>query len=267
MSAISCRNRSRSPASALNGRAAIAAANPAAATAFSVPGRSPRSCSPPRSSGCSATPRRYDQRADADRPAELVGGDGAEVDVRGTHRQAANGLRRVDVQQHPALAADGRDVGDRLHRADLAVRPADRDERRVRPERRGDGVSRHPTGGIDRQPGDRRTAPLQLTHRAEHRRVLDRRRHHVPSRDHGSEQRQIVRFRRATGETHGRRRDREHLSNRAAGTLEDRARGPARRMGTRRIANLHHGQHCVAGCGYERRCGVVVEVDHDENAG
>ena len=44
--------------------------------------------------------------------------------------------------------------------------------------------------------------------------------------------------------------------------LEDGARGPACRMSTRRIAHLHHGQHCGAGRGYERRRGVVVEVDH-----
>jgi hypothetical protein len=181
-----------------------------------------------------------------------VGGDGAEVDVRSIHRQAPNGLRRVDVQQHPPVAADSRDVGDRLHRPDLTVGPADRYDRRVRSECRGDVVSRHPSGGIDRQPGDRRTAALQLTHRPEHRQVLDRRRDDVPSRDHGSEQRQIVRFRGPTSEAYRRRRYSEGVGNGPARVLQRSTSRPSGAVRTRwipcrRIEHRQHGGTCDVG--------------------
>ncbi len=52
-------------------------------------------------------------------------------------------LGRVDVHQHPAVAAQLRHLDDRLQRADLVVAPLQVHERGVGPDRGGDRVDVH----------------------------------------------------------------------------------------------------------------------------
>ena len=66
-----------------------------------------------------------DQRPDADRAAELVTGDGERVRAAGREvdGQLRGGLHRVGVERHAVLVGHRRELADRLHRADLVVRP------------------------------------------------------------------------------------------------------------------------------------------------
>jgi len=80
-----------------------------------------------------AKPAAHEQRADARWSAQLVRADRQQVGVeRGeVDRHLPSGGGRVDLGEHAALAAGGDDLGHRLHRADLVVRPLHVHERGV----------------------------------------------------------------------------------------------------------------------------------------
>jgi hypothetical protein len=125
------------------------------------------------------------QRADADRTAELVAGQGqcrraagGEVDRYGTH-----GLDRVGVERDARPGGDRGQFGDRLDRADLVVRPLDADHGGivVLGEQGGQRRGGHPAGRVDREPADRGAlVGTQPVDRVQYRVVLDGRRHHAP---------------------------------------------------------------------------------------
>ena len=74
------------------------------------------------------------QRADADRAAELVPGDGQRGDAAGgeVDRHLADRLDGVGVERHAVRGGQRGQLGDRLHRADLVVGPHRGDQRRRR---------------------------------------------------------------------------------------------------------------------------------------
>ncbi len=71
------------------------------------------------------------QRADADRAADLVRGDGQRGGTAGRQadRQLAGRLDGVGVKRDLMLGGELGQVGDRLHRADLVIGPHDADDR------------------------------------------------------------------------------------------------------------------------------------------
>ncbi len=142
-----------------------------------------------------STPHR--QCADAERAAELVRGDRTQVGDPRVDRYTPERLRRIDMQQDAAAPAYGPDRRDRLQRTDLAVRPADGHQRRLRTQSGRDVGGSHPSGAVDRQPGEDGAAAFELAHRAEHRGVLDWRRDDVRADRIGdrAEEREIVRSR------------------------------------------------------------------------
>ena len=84
------------------GSAGAAAPKPAMAATGSSPARRARSWSPPTSSGRSAQAAPHEQRADAGRAAELVGGHGQQVGAELVEGDGvvAGGLGGVDVDEH-----------------------------------------------------------------------------------------------------------------------------------------------------------------------
>ena len=90
-------------------------------------------------------PASHDERSDTGGPAHLVGADRHEVDAQLVERDEgmSGRLGRVDVQQHPAVAAQLRHLDDWLQRADLVVAPLKVHERGVGPDRGGDRVDVH----------------------------------------------------------------------------------------------------------------------------
>ena len=144
------RRPARATAASRRSTASVAAvARPTAPATSSVPERTSRSWPPPCSSGTHADVAAQQQRAGADRAAELVPGHGQRVDPGGgeVDRHAADGLHRVGVHRDAVLVGDRGELGDRLHRADLVVGPHDADERdrvRVVGERRAQRRRRRP---------------------------------------------------------------------------------------------------------------------------
>ncbi len=114
----------------------------------------------------------HQQGARAERSAELratqrkqVGAERGEVDG-----VVAHALRRVDVDQHAALAAPGHDLGHRLPAPDLVVRPLHVHQGGVGPNGIEHRAGVHPAVRVDGHLGDRARPGGRLSHR----RVLDR---------------------------------------------------------------------------------------------
>ena len=109
---------------------------------------------------------RQQQRADSERTAELVSGHGQSVQTARSEvdRQRTDGLDGVGVNRDAVRTRDLGELGDRLNRTDLVVRPHDTDERDVvgissqhAAQRRGLDA----TGGVDGQPLDDGTMRLR----------------------------------------------------------------------------------------------------------
>ena len=113
-------------------------------------------------------------------PLELVR---AERDEVGTERldvevDVRRGLDRVDVEDEALARPDpGRDLGDRLDRADLVVGEHDRDEDRLVVEGRLELVGIDPPIAVDRQLDDLEPELLEVAQRVADGVVLDRRGH------------------------------------------------------------------------------------------
>ena len=111
---------------------AAAAARPAIAGVSSVPERTSRSWPPPWATGTGVTPRPSEERADTDRPAELV----ARTASARRRREAAKSTGRCPTactasvwKGRPCSRGQGGQRGDRLDGADLVVGPHHADER------------------------------------------------------------------------------------------------------------------------------------------
>ena len=124
----------------------------------SVPERTSRSWPPPCSSGVHGDVAAEQQRADADRAAELVPGDRHRGDAGGgeVDRHLPDRLDRVGVERHAGRGRDRGQLGDRLHRADLVVGPHRGDQRDVVAER--GGQRRRATAGPSSSTGSQVTS-------------------------------------------------------------------------------------------------------------
>ncbi len=120
-SPASCSARSRWPFAATS----AAAASPTMAGVSRVPERTSRSWPPPCSTGTRSWVAAEDEQPGAQRPADLVTGDrhGVQTARREVDGQLPEGLHGVGVERHAVRPGDRRQLGDRLHRADLVVRP------------------------------------------------------------------------------------------------------------------------------------------------
>ena len=120
----------------------------------------------------------YDERADAERAAQLVPGQGERVGAgRGeVHLDLADGLHRVGVHGDPVGACQLDHLGDRLERPHLVVRPHHRhegDRLRVAVDGLLECLDVEPALGVDRQQLDRRSVAFgQPVQGVEHRVVL-----------------------------------------------------------------------------------------------
>ena len=96
---------------------------PTARATDSVPGRRPACWKPPKSCGCKFDVVAHDERADAERAVEFVGGDGhrGDAELAEVDGQFADGLGGVGVQRDAAFVADRGEFGDGLQDAGFVV--------------------------------------------------------------------------------------------------------------------------------------------------
>ncbi len=216
-----------------------------------------------------------DKRADPDRPAHLVPGHGEGVHAgrAEVHRDLRGGLHRVGVERHPVGVGHGRQLGHRLHRADLVVRPHNADDGGIFLailQRGPQDVGGNRPGAIHRQPVRHGTLGIgQPANRVEHRVVLDCRRKDPPAAAVGRapcpEQaldRQVVRLSAAAGEDHLAGPRSEDLGDLLARFLHH-ATGPAARVvQRRRVAQVSELlDHRLDGLRQHRSRRCVIEVD------
>ena len=99
---------------------------------FSVPGRRPRSWPAPTITGHERGAASHVQGSDSLGCIELVTGDGEQVDAQivNIHRDLADRLGGVGVDERAALLGHGRQFPDRLDRSGLVVGVHDGDEKR-----------------------------------------------------------------------------------------------------------------------------------------
>ena len=112
----------------------------------------------------------HPKRADACRPAELVGGERQEVDAERVHvdRQTAGALHGVAVQADAPPAKRGRDGRHGCDRADLAVGESQAGERSARHARRHDVGGGDASLTVDRHHRTGRTVGLERPCGLEH---------------------------------------------------------------------------------------------------
>ena len=91
---------------------------PTARATDSVPGRRPACWKPPKSCGCRSDVVAHEERADAERAAEFVGGDGhgGGAQVAKVERQFSGCLGGIGVKRDAVLVAEGGQFGDGLQR-------------------------------------------------------------------------------------------------------------------------------------------------------
>ena len=212
----------------------------------------------------------HEERAHALRAVGLVRRERHQVDLERAEveRDLAGGLRRVDVEDDAARAADLADRRDVLHDADFVVDGHHRHDDRVRPQRL---LERREVEQAVRQHveiGDREALALQLAHRVERGLVLGAHGDEVLAlvlvEVRGALQREVDRFRRARGPddlariaVHQRRDVLARLLHRLLG-------GPAERVRARRgIAEVlgEVRDHLLRDARVDRRRRRVVEVD------
>src|SRR5215470_8268361 len=155
------------------------------------------------------------QRADPQRPADLVGGDRerGSAALREVDRQLARRLDGVAVEGNLMLTGHGGQVGNRLHGPDLVVRPHDADQGdglRVALDDLSQRLGASTAGIVQRQPAD--LGPLVLVqpaHAVEDGVMLDGRGEHAKApgicraaRPEQALDREIVRLGSAAGEDH-----------------------------------------------------------------
>ena len=111
-----------------------ATANPAIAAVSSVPERTSRSWPPPCSTGTGSWPRASSSAPAPTGPPILCPVIVSAVAplARQADRKLTGGLNRVAVERDPVLCRDRGQLGDRLDRADLVVRPHHADQRHAR---------------------------------------------------------------------------------------------------------------------------------------
>jgi len=198
-----------------------------------------------------------------------VGAERHQVDLQLLHvdRQFAGRLRRVDMQQHAARAADPAQRCDRSDHADLVIDRHDRGQNGVRAQRRLE--RRRVEQAIDarRQTGHFKTFGFEPAHAVQHRLVPGRHGDQVPALDavgvgHAF-QGQVVRFGGARGpdDVAGRGADqRRHLApcvrHSHRGVLAERVRGAGR------VAEFfgHEFEHLAGHARIDRRGSGVIEV-------
>ena len=114
------------------------------------------------------------ERADALGAVGLVRGQAHQVDrqLGQVDLHLAGGLRRVDVEDDAALAAERADRRDVLDHADLVVHEHHRDQDRVGPQRRLQRLEVEQAVFLDVEVGHLEALALELAHRVEHRLVL-----------------------------------------------------------------------------------------------
>jgi hypothetical protein len=120
------------------------------------------------------------QDADALRPLELVGAHRDEIRIERPEVEVdvRRGLDRIDMQQDALLVSHvGRDLGDRLDRADLVVGEHDRDQDRLVREHRIELIGVHPAIAVDTELHDLEPELLQVAERVPDGVMLDRRGH------------------------------------------------------------------------------------------
>ena len=214
-------------------------------------------------------PRTHKQRTHPLRSMELVRGKRKQMHrhPREIDRHFARGLHGIRVKNDGTLVGRTRQDLDGKDDARLVVGPDHGDDRRVGTQRLQVGRMVELSAGIDRQP--RHLAPLTRELLAEilRRAVFDGRRDDVPLarlRRERTAHRGVDRFGAAAGENHRflpRTNQRRHLPARF---FHRRARGPARRMRARRVAEFlaETRPHYLAHARIDRRRRVVVEIDH-----
>ena len=177
LEAIAQGRQPRAPRPSASSAASCAATpRPAMPGTFSVPARRLRSCLPPVMDRGDAGAALDPQRAGSLRPVELVRGQRQQIDAErvDVHRDLADRLHGVGMEQRPALVRDARRARrsagwcrSRCWRAS----PRRGRSRRVIAAASASGSTM--PGGVDRQQGGRPAAPRQGLERVQHRLVLD----------------------------------------------------------------------------------------------
>ncbi len=221
-----------------------------------------------------ADPERIQTRAGADpegagaaRPVQLVRRerDAVRAEQAGTQAEKTERLDGVDVQVRAAAAIgseQARDLGDRLHGADLVLHQHHGDDRGVRADSGGDRLGAHHPVGAGWDDVQRGAAGDQRLGGAHHRRVLERAQHDVasPGRARRAEDTQRVGLGAAAREDELLGFDVQRRGDGLPGGLEGPAGGRPRgvRRGRIRVVRAgrlgHRRDHFV---GRTRRSGVV----------
>ena len=123
------------------------------------------------------------QRADALRPVGLVRGERHQIDRLPLEidRDLAGRLRRVDVEDDAAFAADRAERADILNDADLVVDQHHRRDNGVGTDRRFELLDVEQPVGPRREKGHLEAVTLELVHGVEHRFVLGLQRDQMPA--------------------------------------------------------------------------------------
>jgi hypothetical protein len=212
------------------------------------------------------------QDAHALRPVQLVRGQCQQVDAVAldVDRQLPGALSRVDVEQDAARAAQSPDRPDVLDDTDLVVHVHQRDEDRVRAQRRLDLAGSDDAVRTRLEVGDLEPLALELAAGGQHRRVFGPRGHEVPParlvEARRAEQREVVGFRGTGGPDDLRRIGADERGDLGTRLLHAPVRAPAGlvRHGGRvgevalRAEAIEHRRHDTR---VDRRRGCVVEID------
>ncbi len=204
------------------------------------------------------------------RTVELVRRERQQVSAEGAHVHGNLGdrLHGIGVEERATRVRDARQVGDRLHRADLVVGVHDRDERRLVGHRRLEGLRRDDPARVDGEQGRRPAPASQRLEGGEDGLVLDGAGDEVPASGDleclgDAAKREVVGLRAATREDDLGDLCLQEVGDRRACLVQD-SLGPLTKMvNARRIAELvaEHTRHGLQDGRREWGRGVMVEVD------
>ena len=166
------------------------------------------------------------QRTRSLRPVQFVAGDGQQLASNLLHVDGNLPCRLycVRVKQNAAFLSDLSDLHNRLHDAGFIVGHHDRDQARVRADRRGDHRRIYKSFAIHRNVGDLATHLLQLLAGVQNGVMLDGTGDDVIVRAYQSENRQVIAFGPARGENDFRCPAAEQRCNTLSCLLHRRAR-------------------------------------------
>ena len=212
------------------------------------------------------------QGPDAFRSVDLVGGEGHQVDLErfDIHRDLADALRRVAVEENALFLGDPGDLGNRMNRPDFVVGQHDGDEDRLVRDGFPDLVGIDEAFFTDRQVRDLDAALLQRLAGVQHRPVLRATGNDVVAfllvHFHDALERQVVGFRGPAREDDFLGIAVNEFGDLLAGVLDRFFGFPSELMvAARGVAEFLNevGQHCLKDSGVHRGRGVIVHKNRE----